>query len=84
MQVLELVHGGELGDIQPIGQDTVRLPLQQVLTLVGRDVGNGCEDVTGVSCSTLYAVSVVDTALSCLSVNVEPLQIVVEIHGSGT
>ena len=45
MQVLELVHGLKLDDVQSVGKDTIRLPLQEMLALVGSYMRNRCEDV---------------------------------------
>lgn len=57
MHVLELVHGGEFGDVETVGDDSVRLALEQVLSLVGRDVRDGGEDVGRVRGAPLDAVS---------------------------
>ena len=83
VQVLELVHGRELGHVQTIGQHTVGFALEQVFALEGRDVRYGGENVTAMSSSALNAVPMVDTPLSCLRIYVEPLQVVVEINGAG-
>lgn len=83
MEVLELVHGRKLGDVETVGEDTIGLALEQMLTLVGGDVGNGGEDIAGVGGSTLDAVSVVDTTLSSLGIDIEPLKVVVEIYRAG-
>jgi len=83
MQVLELVGGGELLDVQTIGQDTIRLALEEMLTLVGGDVGDGGEDISSVCSAAFYAVPVVDASLSGFGVDVEPLEVVVEIDGAG-
>lgn len=74
--------GGEFLDVQTVGEDTVWLPLQQVLTLISCDVGDSGEDVGRVGCSALNAVSVVDTTLSSFGIHVKVLQVVVEIYGS--
>ncbi|KAI6772502.1 hypothetical protein HG530_003460 [Fusarium avenaceum] len=63
VQVLELVNGRELGDIETIGKNTIRLSLQQMFGL--------------------ERLSVVNTTLACLSINIEPLEVVVEVHGAG-
>ena len=80
MEVLELMHGRELGDVETVGEDTIGLALEQMLTLVGGDVGNGGEDIARMGGSSLDAVSVIDTALSSLSINIEPLKVVIEVH----
>lgn len=82
MQVLELVSGRELLDVETVGQDTVWFPLQQVLTLVSCDVGDSGKDIGRVGCSSLNAVAVVDTTLSSFSIDIEVLQVVVKIDGS--
>lgn len=38
VQILKLVGGGKLLDVQAVGQDTIRLALEQMLTLVSGDV----------------------------------------------
>ncbi|KAL8419057.1 hypothetical protein RB594_002311 [Gaeumannomyces avenae] len=83
VQVLELVHSGELGHVQAVGQDTVRLALQQVLALVRRDMGYGREHIARVRRGALDAVPVVDAPLARLGVDVEPLQVVVEVDRPG-
>lgn len=83
MQVLELVHSAELGDVETVGQHAVRLALEEVLALVGGDVGDGREDVAGVRGGALDAVAVVDAALARLGVDVEVLQVVIEVDGAG-
>lgn len=83
MQVLELVHGRELDNVQTVRQNTIRLALQQMLGLVGSDVGDGRKDITAVCCSTLDAVTVVDATLAGLVVNIEGAEVVVEIDGAG-
>lgn len=80
VEVLELVHGRELGDVETIGEDTIGLALEQMLTLVSCDVGNGGEDIAGMGGSSLDAVSMIDSALSSLGVNVKPLKVVVEVY----
>ncbi len=82
MQVLELVHGLELDDVETVRQDTVGLAFEEMLGLVGGDVADGSEDVCAVSCSPLDTVAVVDATLAGLVVYVEVLQIVVEIDAA--
>lgn len=83
MKVLELVNGRKLGDVEAVGQNTVRLSLQQMLRLESGDVRYGGEDIAGMGSSSLDAVPMVDTTLASLSINVEPLQVVVEVHRTG-
>lgn len=83
VQVLELVDGRELGDVEAVGQDAVGLALEQVLRLERGDVGDGGEDVARVGGGALDAVAVVDAALAGLGVDVEALQVVVEVDGAG-
>jgi len=80
---LELVCGREFLDIETIRQNTIRLALEQVLTLVGGNVRDGGKDIGGVRSSTLNTVSMVDTTLASFGVYIKPLQIVVEIYISG-
>lgn len=49
MQILELVHCLELDDVEAVRNYSVRLPLQQVLSLVRGDMGYGREDVSAMS-----------------------------------
>jgi hypothetical protein len=79
MQVLELVHGRELDDVQSVWQDAIGLAFQQMLSLVGSDMGDGCKDIAAVSGSALDAVTVVDATLSSLVVDIEGAEVVVEI-----
>jgi len=67
------VHSGELCDIETVGKYSIWLTLQEMLALVCSDVGYGCEDITRVCGSALNAVSVVDTTLSSLGVNIKVL-----------
>lgn len=83
VQVLELVHGAELCDVEAVGEHAVGLALEQVLALVGRDVRDGREDVARVRGRALDAVAVVDAALARLGVHVKVLQVVVEVDGAG-
>lgn len=79
VQVLEFVHGLEFFDIETIGNDTVRLSLQQMLRFVGGDVRDSGEYVGRVSGRSLNAVSVVDSSLAGLMIDVKVLEVVVEI-----
>jgi hypothetical protein len=83
MQVLELVSCRELLDVQAVGQNTVRLALEQMLTLVSSDMRYGCEDIGGVGSTAFYAVTVVNASLSGLGIAVKVLQVVVEIDRAG-
>jgi hypothetical protein len=38
MEVLKFVHRLELDDVEPVREHPIRLPLQQMLCLVGRNV----------------------------------------------
>jgi hypothetical protein len=84
MQVLELMGRRELLDVETVGQDTVWLALQEMFTFVCGDVRDRGEDIGGVRGGALDAVPVVDAALSCLSVAVEVLQVVVEVYRACT
>jgi hypothetical protein len=50
-----------------------------MLALVCGDVGYGREDISGVRSGTLDAVTMVDTTLSCFSIAIKVLEVVVEI-----
>ena len=82
VKILELVTHSL--HVQTVGSDDVRLPLDKVLRLLGRDVADRGEDVGEVGGGSLQAVSVVDLPLPGLHVHVEVLEVVVEVHGSGT
>jgi hypothetical protein len=82
VEVLELVHSGELDDVQTVGKNTIWLSLEQVLTLVGGDVRNGGEDIGGVCCGAFDTVTVVDTSLSGFGIDIEKLEVVVKVDGS--
>ena len=82
MQILELVHSLELDDIETVGEDAIRFPLEQVLGFVGGDVGDRRENVGAMRRGSLDAVSVVDPALSCFMIDIEILQIVVEVDAA--
>ena len=83
VEVLELVHGLELDDVEAVGDDAVGLALEEVLGLVGGDVRDGGEDVGAVRGAPLDAVAVVDAAFAGLVVDVEVLEVVVEVDGAG-
>lgn len=83
VKILELVSRAELLDVETVGQDTVRLALEQVFAFVGGNVGNGSEDIRRVCRTTFYAVAVVDASLASLSVDIEILQVVVKVDRAG-
>lgn len=82
VKVLELVGSAEFLHVQTVGQDTVRLTLEQVLTFVCSDVRDGGEDICRVRRTALYAITVVNASLASLCVHIEVLQVVVEIDGA--
>ena len=73
VEVLELVHGLELDDIESVGEDAIWFTLEEMLGLVGGDVGDGGKDVGAVGGGALYTVTVVDAALASFVVDVEVL-----------
>lgn len=83
VQVLELVHSRKLGDIETVWQDAVGLSLEQMLALIRCDMGDSRKDIARVGSCALDAVSVVDTPLSGLCVDIKPLQVIVEVDRSG-
>ena len=83
MQVLELVHGLELDDIQPIRQYPVGFPLQQMLTLISSDMRYSREHVCTMCCRSFNTVSMVDAAFTGFVVDVEVLEVVVKVNGAG-
>lgn len=84
VQILELVDGREFLDVKTVGQDTIRFSFQEMLGLIGGDVGDGGEDIASVCSSSFYAVTMVNTALSSFCVHVKVLEIVVEVDRAGT
>lgn len=84
MQVLELVHGRELDDVHTVGQDSIRFSLEQMFRFVRRDVRDSREDVRGMCGCSFDTVSMVDTSLSGLMVDIEVLEVVVEVDTTGT
>lgn len=51
--------------------EPTRLPVQHVVGLHRRDLGDGGENMRAVHCGSLQAVAVVDLPLACLSVYIE-------------
>jgi hypothetical protein len=78
MQILELMHGLEIDDIQAVWQDTIQFSLQQMLRLVCNDVGDSGKNLHNVlrnaQCSS---------GGKYLMVDVKVLEVVVEINTSG-
>jgi hypothetical protein len=83
VEVLELVHGRELGNVETVRRNTVRLPLEEVLRLVRRDVRNRREDIGAVRRAPFDAVPVVDPPLARFVVDVEEGEVVVEVDRTG-
>ena len=83
VQVLEFVHSRELLDVQAIGQNSVRLTLQQMLTLVRSDVRDGRKDIRSMCSCTFDAVSVINTALARFGIDVKVLKVVVKVNRAG-
>jgi len=83
MDILEFMHGLELDDIEAIWKHAVWLALEEMLTLIGSDVGDSGENVGAVSSGSLDAISVVDTAFSGLVIHVKVLEIIVKVDRSG-
>ena len=61
----------ELDHIEAVGENDVRLPLQQILCLLSCYLGNGAEDVCAVCGRPLQTVAVVDLSVACLLVHIE-------------
>ena len=83
VQILELVDGLKLDDIETIWQDAVRFPFQEMFALVGGDMRDSGEHVRAVRRRAFDAVSVVYPAFSCFVIDVKVLEVVVEIDGAG-
>jgi hypothetical protein len=81
VQVLELMSGGEFLHVQSVGEHTVRFPHEKMLALVCGNVRDGSKDLGRVGSAALDAISVVDAALSCLSIHIEVLQVIVKVDG---
>ena len=84
MQILELMHGRELDDVEAIRQNAVRFPLEQVLTFVGGDVADGGENIGAMCGCALDAVAMVDTSLAGLVIDVKVGQVVVKVDTACT
>ena len=84
VKVLELVHRRELHDIQTIGQDAIRLSLEEMLALICCNVRHRCKDVSGMGSSALDTVTVVDTTFTSLRIHVKILEIIVKVNRSST
>ena len=82
VEVLELVHGLELDDIESVGEDAIWFTLEEMLGLVGGDVGDGGKDVGTVGGGAFYTVTVVDAALASFVVDIKILEIVVKIDAA--
>lgn len=76
------MHSLKFDDVQPIRQDSVRLPLQQMFGLVGGDMRDRGENVRTVGRGPFDAIPVVDSAFTRFMVDVEVLKIVVEINAA--
>ncbi|KAI6766392.1 hypothetical protein HG531_011614 [Fusarium graminearum] len=83
VQVLELVNSRELCDVETIRQNAIGLSLQQMLRLKSCDMRNSGENIASMCGGSLNTVSVVYTTLASFSVDIEPLQVVVKVHGAG-
>ena len=61
----------ELDHIQAVGENDVRLSLQQTLRLLSCYFGNSAEDVCTVCGCPLQTVAVIDLSVTCLLVHIE-------------
>ena len=84
MKILELVHSAKLNNVQPIRQDSIRFPLQKMLSLVRRDMAHSSEHISTMCSTSFDAVTMVDTTLSSFVINVEIGEVVVEVYAAGT
>lgn len=84
MQILKLMHRLELDHIQPIREHPIRFPLQQMLTLIRRNMRHRCEHIRTMRGGPFNAVSMIDTTFASFVIDVEILQIVVEVDATGT
>lgn len=73
MQILEFVHGLEFDDVEPVRQNSVGFPLQQMFAFVGGDMTDCCEDIGGMCSSAFYAISVIDSSFAGLMIDIEML-----------
>lgn len=83
VQVLEFMDGGKFGYVEPVGQDTIGLSLQQMLRLECCNVRHGRKYVARVCGCALDTVSMVDAPLAGFGVDVEVLQVVIKVDRAG-
>ena len=57
VEVLELVHGLELDDIESVGEDAIWLTLEEMLGLISGNMRYSSEYIGAVGSGTLYAVA---------------------------
>ena len=79
MQVLKFVNRLKLDHIQPVGENAVWLPFQEVLALVCGDMGHGREYVGAVCRRAFDAVTMVNAALPSFVIDVKILEVVVKV-----
>jgi len=84
VHILEFMHSLKLDDIQAVGQYTIRFALQQMLTLVCRNMGDGRKDISTMSSRTFNTVSVINATFSGFVIDIEVLKIIVEIYRTST
>lgn len=82
VEVLEFVHSLELDDVQAIGKNTIRFPLEEMLGLVSGNVRNGGEDIGAVGSRAFDAVSVVYATLACLVIDIKVLEVIVKVDAA--
>ena len=73
MEILKFMHGRELGDIETVWENAIRLAFQKVLAFVCGDVRDGSEHIRGVSCCPFNAIPMVDSAISCFRIDIKVL-----------
>lgn len=82
VEVLEFVHSLELDDVQAIGKNTIRFPLEEMLGLVSGNVRNGGEDIGAVGSRAFDAVSVVYATLACLVIDIKVLEVIIKVDAA--
>ncbi len=74
------MRGGELLHIKAIRKNTIWFSLQQVLAFECCDMGDGGENIGGMSCCSLDAISMIYATFSGFSINIKPLEVVIKVH----
>jgi hypothetical protein len=74
----------EFNNVETVGKNAVCFALEQILSLVGGDVADGCKDIGAVRSATFKTVTMINAALPCLSINVKTMKSIVKVNAAGT